>query len=73
MIPLAYVTHKVAVVDTNAPNPATNKPHLTLYGSVEGDLVARSSHDNPLFRKDNAEVYYFVEEATRRTSWYSAS
>ena len=39
---------------------------------MEGDLVNRASHNHPLFREDNAEVYYLLEEATRGTS-YAAS
>ena len=72
LVPLAYVTRETAAVDANVPELATNKPHSARYGSVEGDLVARASHNHPLFREDNAEVYYLVEEATRGTS-YSAS
>jgi hypothetical protein len=31
-------------------------------------LIARASHAHPLYREDNAEVYYKIEEATRGTS-----
>ena len=72
MIPLAYVTHDNVAVDPMVLDLATNKLHLTLHGSVEGDLIARASHDHALFREDNADVYYLIEEATRSTS-YSAS
>ena len=72
MIPLAYVTREAVAVDANVPDLANNKPHSTLHGSVEGDLIARASQDHALYREDNAKVYYFVEEATRSTS-YSAS
>ena len=34
--------------------------------------VARASHDHPLYKGDNAKVYYYLEEATRSTS-YAAS
>ena len=33
------------------------------------DLVARASHTHGLFRDDNAEVYYKIEEATRGTPY----
>jgi hypothetical protein len=39
---------------------------------VEAELIARSSHQHPLFRGDNANVYHYLEEATRSTS-YAAS
>ena len=34
---------------------------------MEADLVHVASHDHPLFREDNAEAYYLLEEATRGT------
>jgi hypothetical protein len=43
-----------------------------MYGSVEGELIALATHNHPLFRDDNAEVYYALEEATRTTQ-YAAS
>jgi hypothetical protein len=71
-IPLAYVTRKDALVPAAAPPLATNRPHSTEHGSVDAELVARASHDHPLFRDDNSQVYYYLEEATRTTS-YAAS
>ena len=41
-------------------------------GSLEEELSRRSSHNNPLFKEDNASVCHFLEEATRSTA-YSAS
>lgn len=72
MIPLAYVTRAVADVPNALPPLATNRPHSTLHGSVEAELIARASHTHALFRDDNAEVYYEIEEATRGTT-YAAS
>ena len=34
-------------------------------GSILEDLIYRSSHQHPLFKKDNASVYGHIEEATR--------
>ena len=39
---------------------------------MEGELIARASHTHALFRDDNSVVYYYLEEATRGTS-YAAS
>jgi hypothetical protein len=72
MIPLAYVTRADTNVPAAAPALATHRPHSTEHGSVEEELVARANHDHPLFRDDNSKVYYFLEEATRTTS-YAAS
>ena len=47
-------------------------PHPQEYLSIEEELIARASHDHPLFCEDNAEVYYKLEEATRLTQ-YAAS
>jgi hypothetical protein len=71
-IPLAYVTRESDAVGGPAPPLAQDKPHSLMYGSVEGDLVARASHGHALFREDNSSVYYFLEEATRGTA-YAAS
>jgi hypothetical protein len=71
-IPLAYVTRPVVAVSMTCPARALNMPHTATHGSVEADLVARASHNHPLYRDDNAEVYYDLEEATRGTS-YAAS
>jgi hypothetical protein len=51
-----------------APALAQNQPHSNDHGSVEGELVARASHEHTLFRDDNASVYHYLEEATRSTS-----
>ena len=56
-IPYSYVTRETADVPAAVPPLAPNKPHSELYGSVEGDLVNRASHNHPLFREDNAEVW----------------
>ena len=39
---------------------------------VEEELIARASHEHPLYCNDNALVYYHLEEATR-LSLYAAS
>lgn len=72
MIPLAYVTRDVILVPAAAPALAPNRSHSTTYGSVEDKLIARASHNHPLYCDDNSQVYYYLEEATRTTS-YAAS
>ena len=72
MIPLVYVTREEVIVPPVAPPLAPNRPHSAEHASVEGELVARASHEHPLFRNDNSLVYYNLEEATRTTS-YTAS
>ena len=72
MIPLAYVIRDEENVPAVVPPLAPGAPHSVEHGSVEAELIARSSHANALYREDNAEVYYKLEEATRATS-YAAS
>jgi hypothetical protein len=48
------------------------QPHSLEHGSVEAELVARAQHNHALYRDDNANVYYRLEEATRTTA-YAAS
>ena len=71
-IPLAYVTREEVVPQGPVPPLAANLPHSDVYGSVEAELIALATHNHPLFRDDNAEVYYALEEATRATQ-YAAS
>ena len=74
-IPLAYVIRRDVDVPT-APTLQTVatqlQPFCEEHGSVEHELIARASHTHPLYRDDNAEVYYEIEESTRGTG-YAAS
>ena len=72
MIPLAYVIRPEADVPVAAPALAAGEPYSLEHGSVEQELVARASHMHALFREDNSDVYYKLEEATRGTP-YAAS
>jgi hypothetical protein len=71
-IPLAYVVRQEVEVPFTAPELANGQPYAEVYGSVEAELIARASHNHPMFREDNAAVYYLLEEATRSTG-YAAS
>ena len=71
-IPLVYIIR-------DEPNPpavalplAPGQPHTIEHGSVEAELIARASHTHGLFRNDNSDLYFLLEEATRSTS-YAAS
>lgn len=70
-IPLAYVIRPEANVPVAPPNDP-GYPFAAEFGSVEAELIARASHTHPLYRDDNALLYYFIEEATRGTA-YAAS
>jgi len=70
--PLAYVIRADAEVPAIAPPLMRNQPHSAVHESIEGEMIARLSHDSPMFRDDNARVYHFLEEATR-TTVYGAS
>ena len=71
-IPLSYVIREPVTVLMPAPALVNNQPFGDSYESVEEEMTARASHTHPLFRDDNAAVYYHIEEATRSTS-YAAS
>jgi hypothetical protein len=72
MIPLAYVIREDVAVPAAAPVLLAGQPHSAEHGSVEAELVARAQHNHALYRDDNANVYYKLEEATRTTA-YAAS
>ena len=54
------------------PPLATDLPHSAEHGSVEADLIARVLHTHPLYRDDNAEVYFDLEHALRGTSYVAS-
>ena len=68
-IPLAYVIRESAAVPAVCPARETDQPYSTEHGSILGDLINRASHTHGLFPKDNAEVYFKLEEATRSTPY----
>ncbi len=71
-IPLAYVLRQEAEGLVVVPPLANGQPYSEEYGSFKAELIARASHGHPLFKEDNAAVYYPLEEATRSTG-YAAS
>ena len=68
-IPLAYIIRADIAVPVDAPTLEMGQPYSITHGSVEAELIARASHGHALYRDDNARVYYFLEEATRTTSF----
>ena len=68
-IPLAYVIRENVVVPAVCPPLAVDQPYSTEHGSVSDDLINRGSHTHGLFAKDNSDVYFKLEEATRGTSY----
>jgi hypothetical protein len=76
-VPLAYIIReKVDVLPELVPldnplgriEPLVNGKPFGNGGSVLNDLIARLSHDHPLYSTDNAKVYSALEEATRGTA-----
>ena len=41
------------------------EPHSEQHGSIEGDLIARMTHNHALFKVDNGVVYNMIESSTR--------
>ena len=76
-IPLSYVIRELGEVPDVAPSLAPYPgggvySYSTEHGSVEDELIARGSHAHPLFCNDNAEVYHYLEEEIRGTSYYAS-
>ena len=70
-IPLTYIIREDADVPPIGPI-TPGQPFSAEYTSVEEELIARATHDHPLYRNDNASVYYALEEALRSTSYASS-
>ena len=68
-IPLAYVVREDAAVPAVCPPLATNQPFLGEHGSVKDDLIHQASHNDGLYRDNNALAYFKMEEATQGTSY----
>lgn len=68
-IPMSYLTRDDVNVPAAVPALATNQPHSAVHGSVEAELVARASHNHPLFRVDNATLYHDIATATLGTQY----
>jgi hypothetical protein len=72
-IPLAYVIRESAVVPAVCPARETDQPYSTEHGSILGDSINHASQAHGLFPKDNAEVCFKLEEATRSTPYADSS
>ena len=70
-VPLSYVIRSSTTVGA-PPNLLNNRSYSDTHGSVEGELIARTSHNTAHYKADNATVFKYIEEATRETR-YSAS
>ena len=69
--PLAYLVREDADPG-QAPTLAPGKPYSTIHGSMEQELIARLTHNSPVYRDDDSKLYHYLEKATRGTI-YSAS
>ena len=66
-VPLSYVIRSDADVLLIAPPLRANYPYSEEHGGLQEELIARATHDHPLFSFDNARVFSYLEEATRGT------
>jgi hypothetical protein len=70
MIPLAYIIRDDVAVPTAALALLTGQPHSIEHGSVEAKLVACcAQHDHALYRANNTNVYYRLEEVMCTTPY----
>ena len=69
MIPLAYVIREHDVVPVVCPDRVINQPYTEEHGSILDDLINRASHTHGLYPKDNAALYFKLEESTRGTPY----
>ena len=63
-IRLANIIHDEPNPAAAAPPLAVGQSHSIEHGSVEAELIARASHTHALFRDDNSDLYFLLEEAT---------
>ena len=63
-IPLSCVILETVAVPALAPPLFPNKPYADKFGWVEEDMISRATHTQPLYRDDNASLYFYLEEST---------
>ena len=68
-VPLSYDIRLVVVPPVPISGLAPNQAYSLEHGSLEEDLIARASHNHGLYKDDNKEVYFKLEEATRSTTY----
>jgi hypothetical protein len=68
LIPLSYITRDRVCVDDDIVDRAKGKRH-SKNGSVVSDLTTRASHNHPYYSDDNAQIFFFLEEATWSTQF----
>ena len=59
-IPLSYVIRKTIAVPSAAPPLMTNQPYAEAFGSVEEELIDYATHTHPLYRDNNASLYFYL-------------
>ena len=64
-IPLSYVIRLDTTPQMPAPPLLQGSPYSEEHGSVMGEMVARASHQHPLFRHDDGKVFEIVDVGTR--------
>eukprot|EP00957_Ditylum_brightwellii_P049958 3786847-Ditylum_brightwellii.AAC.1 len=70
-IPLSYMARETALASRPVSANRKNLPQGEEFRSIEEELVAQASHTHPLYREDNAHVYYCLEEAVSGTQYAS--
>ena len=70
-ITLSYVICGTVDVPRDAPALMPNQPYAAEYESVEEDMIACDTHTHPLYRDDNASLYFYLEESTCSTIYTS--
>ena len=65
------MTRETALASRPASIDRENLPQGEEFASIEEELVAHALHMYPLYREDNAQVYYCLEEAVRGTQYAS--
>ena len=68
-VPLLYVIRENEDVTPEAEDTLLEGKAYGESGSLLSDLIARLSHDSPLYKSDNATLYTLLEEATRNSTY----
>ena len=71
-IALAYLIRDDVIPTDPTPPLVINRCYSETHGSVQGEMIARATHNHTKYNDDNMKLYKFLEEATRTTQYASS-
>ena len=65
--PLSYVIRESSAAAVVPPALEPGEPYVTVYGSIEGEMIAPILHRHAPYKSNNGNVFDLIESALRGT------